>query len=274
MAAEKQAAAGCRLLSAWFCPFAQRAAIALAAARVPGVETTQALGFPAAERYAGSYVKSAELLAANPKGLVPVLVDPQPPDGPGPAVVCDSDAVVQYVGERWPASAGFRLMPDGPAARARARAAARVVHTGVVPAFYRALVRQDPGEQAEGLADLERALVQFAELGESSNPNGPYFHDADRLSYADVLLAPFALRFAVLRHYRPAFAPPDSPWLGRWLAAVEGNEDVRSTCKTAALAAGQDWEEGLVDVYERYAQGTARSKVADAVRSGTSVEAV
>ena len=77
-------AAPLTLYSAWFCPYAQRAWLALLHRGVPFVRV-ESLSHP--DGPAAPYTKLPALLAANPRGLVPTLVD-------GGGRVCGESLVV------------------------------------------------------------------------------------------------------------------------------------------------------------------------------------
>ena len=130
--------------------------------------------------------------------------------------------------------------------------------------FYKVLIRRDPAERAAAFAALLDGLRAF---GAASDAEGPCF-GGDALGLVDVALAPWAARLYILEHYRgPAFRVPPAgdgrdPGLARfhaWAAHVLAHPSVAPT-----LAA----RDALLAVYARYADGTAHSKVADAVRAG------
>ena len=85
------------LYSAWFCPFAQRVWCAMNELGVH-YELVEALQIdPVSE----AYVKDANLLMHNPKGLVPTLVVQENDDSEKSYVVCDSMNILKqlYVSE-------------------------------------------------------------------------------------------------------------------------------------------------------------------------------
>lgn len=80
------------LLTAWFCPFAQRARIALEEKGI-GYEAVESL-----EVVGDGYKKNPDLLQYNPSGLVPVLIHRYDPvlDCPQLLVCCKDVNVDDY----------------------------------------------------------------------------------------------------------------------------------------------------------------------------------
>jgi len=281
-------AAPLTLYSAWFCPYAQRAWLALLHRGVPFVRV-ESLSHP--DGPAAPYTKLPALLAANPRGLVPTLVD-------GGGRVCgESLVVLELVSElQAPDADGAgapELLPADPWARAKARGAAAWVDTALCSPYYQVLVpneRNAPGEWQEKRADafqkLRTNLRKFsAELGDG----GPYYLGAE-LSVVDFALAPWAWRFYVLEHYRGAeFAldrgDPELSAYWRWYDAVVALPAFQATLAVLADEGAkvhtgeQEWqawreaaprtaEEVYICHVRKYADGVAQSKVADAVRAG------
>lgn len=250
--------------SAWFCPFAQRCTIALEHHGVP-YAWEEALGWTVKPSTVGEqgraeeaayHWKSPALLAANPSGMVPTLVEP----GTG-RVVTESLVTVEYVDDyaREHGSTGApSLMPADPAERRRARELASSLNASACSPYYAVLCKQGRDEQLAAFCGLVGALRAFGEgLGERD------FYLGDRLSIVDIALLPWAFRFYVFEHYRGAeFAIPRDGALANyhaWLERCLQIDAVRSTCP--------DKDRYLVHI-EKYATNTARSKVANAVRRG------
>lgn len=256
-----------RYLSAWFCPYAHRATIALEhhARRVP-YEWVEALGWerrasadanrleqegePAHENW--YHWKHPELVEKCPGGLVPTLVDAK-----GRAV-WESLVAVEYVDdlarERGAADEEL-LLPAEPYLRAQARIEADAANKTLCSPYYRVLVRTDPTERKLAFDEMVEDLRAF-----ERKLAGPMFF-GDRLSLVDIALVPWAWRFYVLEHYRgPEFAVPAS--LGayhKWLAHVTSLPQVAKTLPD---------RQAYLEHVGRYADASARSKVANAVRAG------
>jgi len=259
-----------KYFSAWFCPFAHRATIALEHHRSAiAWDWEEALGweerpptgeenFGAAERQNWFYHwKSPGLLAANPLGMIPTLLD----EASGRSVY-ESLLCIEFVDELAAArgSAAPPLLPPCPFERAAARLAAQRVNKEVCSAYYRVLVRTDEAERREGFKKLLQGLRNF--IGEV---RGDYW-GGDSLGLVDCVLLPYAYRLYVLEHYRgPEYAVPsageDGLWekYRAWLHRALSIDSVARTLpnKTRYLAH-----------VAKYAENRARSKVGNAVRRG------
>ncbi|KAL8561938.1 hypothetical protein ACOMHN_001264 [Nucella lapillus] len=229
-----------KLFSSWFCPFAQRSWIALAE---KGVQFEL--------REIDPYDKTPEFLALNPRGLVPTLLH----DG---HTVYESLIVNEYICDVWPQEP--KLMPDDPYQRAQARIWIDFVSKKIVPTFYYILQKQTSAEQEEGKSRMLQNLRAFSA---AMNEQGPYFFGGE-ISLVDIAVLPFALRFYILGHYR-GFALPRDGSLRRiqaWLDACKARPAVQRT-----LAPSDD----LLKKYQRYADDTVKTEVADAIRKGTAL---
>lgn len=199
------------------------------------------------------YNKTPEWLAINPRGMVPVIVH----NGKS---VYESAVCIEYVDEAW--ETGKDLLSKDLYQKARIRIQSDYVGKKIVPPFYRLLMKKLDDEQTAAKQDLVTALkVLFAEKEQS---DGPLF-GGKVLNMVDIMLVPFAYRFAViLPRYRNWSVPEESglePY-HQWYAAVCQCESVRGTMPD---------EEKLVESYRRYAEDTAQSQVAEAVRKGTAL---
>jgi hypothetical protein len=162
-----------RYLSAWFCPFAHRATIALEhhKGRV-SYEWIEALGWERRENKDGStetshewwslpspthlckeycltdwgacryHWKSDELKASNPSGLVPTLIDK---DG---RAIFESLVCIDFVDAVSGASGKDCLVSEDPVEAARARVWADRVNRECCSPYYSVLVRTDDAERA------------------------------------------------------------------------------------------------------------------------------
>ena len=231
-----------KFYNAWFCPFAQRAWIALLE---KGVEFEYVEIDP--------YNKTPEWLAVNPRGLVPAIVH----EGRS---VYESAVCIEYVDEAW--HTGKHLLPSDPYQRARTRIWSDHVTSKIQSPFYRLLMKREEGERGEAKADLLGALQQLvAEM----DPEGPFF-GGKTLGMVDIMLAPYSCRFGtVLKHYRGFEVPrePETTWqrYHTWWSAVEQHPSVKETLPDV---------DKLLASYQRYADDTAQSEVAKAVRKGVS----
>ena len=256
--------------SAWFCPFAHRATLALEhhAGAVP-YEWEESLGweqrpptgneeFTASERKDWWYHwKSPGLLEANPLGMVPTLQDPVSKRAVTESLVC-----IQFVDELAGANGSNAppLLPSDPFDRASARVAAEAVNKSVTSGYYAALVRADDDERAEAFEKILDGLRAF-----TRDSKGDFFSGSS-LGYVDCVLLPYAYRLYVLEHYRGhQFAVPTSGEDGLWERYQSWL--ARATSLPSVARTLPDKERYIKHV-AKYAEGKARSKVGNAVRRG------
>lgn len=227
-----------KLYNAWFCPFAQRAWIAMLEKEVQFEYVEQ-----------DPYNKTPEWLAINPRGLVPVVVHQ------GKSVY-ESSICIEYIDEEW--TTGKNLLPTGAYERARVRILSDHISKKVVPPFYRLLMKKSEEERSQAKKDLVDSLRELFE----DNTDGTLF-GGKTLNMVDIMLFPFAYRFkTVLPYYRDFSIPNEGPLQAyhTWYAAA-------CRCESASKTLPDDQK--LIETYKRYAEDTANSKVADAVRKGT-----
>ena len=264
--------------SAWFCPFAHRCTIALEHhADVVGYEWEEALGWErraptGGENFAADaredwwyHWKSPGLLASNPHGMVPTLVEPL-----SGRAVTESVVAVQFVDELARASGGGAppLVPADPFEAARARVAAEKVNRQVTSNYYQVLVREDDGERRRAFCGILDGLRAFAAdaAPRAGAHAGAFWGGRDVLSLVDCVLLPYAWRLYVLEHYRgPAYAVPTSgdggtwAWYAAWLERATALEPVARTLPDKGR---------YLEHVAKYAHNQARSKVGNAVRRG------
>jgi len=260
-----------KYFSAWFCPYAHRATLALSHhAPIVQYEWEEALGWEkrasrvgeagsdaSAPRDAEFYYhwKAPKLLEYNASGLVPTLVD----EATGRAVT-ESLVCLEFVDEL-AASAGAadetRLIPNDPFEAARCRVWADKVNKYCCSPYYGVLVKADEEGRRESFATLLKGLREFA-----AAKKGDFFSGAAP-SIVDYALLPWAWRYYVLAHYKgKEFAIPHTEDLApfhAWLAAMEALPQVASTLPG---------KERYLEHVAKYAEASARSKVANAVRRG------
>lgn len=230
------------LYNAWFCPFAQRAWLALLE---KGVQFNYVEQDP--------YNKTPEWLAVNPRGMVPAIVHK------GKSIY-ESPVCIEYVDEAW--TTDKQLLPREPYERAWVRILSDHISKKVVPPFYRLLMKKDEKEREEAAQSIIEALkTLFGDIGST----GPFF-GGQSPNMVDIMLAPFAYRFRViLSHYRKFSIPREGEELVRyhqWYSALEANENFRKTLPD---------EQKLIESYQKYADATATSLVGEAIRKGTSL---
>nr|XP_022338248.1 glutathione S-transferase U21-like [Crassostrea virginica] len=218
---------------AWFCPFAQRAWIAL---------LEKGVAFEYIE-YNPYKEKSDEFLRLNPRGLVPVLeVNGQS--------VYESDVCIEFIDEY--GGPTNRLLPLDPLARAKTRIVCGYISREIIPAFYGLLLKQDANTQEK----IKSALLQNLKMLMTYKQNSSPFFGGDKMGMADIMLIPFAARFPVLSHYRGFEIPEEEGYkdFQEWLKACK---EQQSVIKTSC-----DIDKAIM-VYQSYADGSAnvRSKI-------------
>lgn len=256
--------------SAWFCPFAHRATLALEHhADVVPYAWEEALGWekrpPTGDEDLKAedrddfwyHYKSPGLLAANPLGMVPTLVDDMG------RVVTESAVCVQFVDELAKVRGGAAppLVDADPFVAARSRCAADKANRTICSGYYCVLVRTEDDERTAGFALILDGLRAFFEDDDATDVNGPFWGGRDSPGLPDCVLFPYAHRLYVLEHYRgPAFAVPrDFERYWRWYEAMVARPAVARTLPD---------KDRYVAHVAKYAHGKARSKVGNAVRRG------
>jgi glutathione S-transferase len=260
-------------MSAWFCPFAHRATLALEhhAGHVTydwveslGWEKRRATAALDTEHENWYHFKAPELMKHNPLGMVPTLVPPETfhatSGDPTKNVVTESLVCVQFIDELV-AGGTTPIMSSCPYERARARVDADWVNKNICSKYYTVLVRQEAAEQREGFEELVSGLERFATWCEEGP--GAFYAGRDTPGLVDYALFPWAWRLPVFEKYRGMdYAIPRTPALASyhaWLEAMLARDEVRRTLPP--------WEDYLEHI-GRYADGSARSKVGNAVRLG------
>jgi len=128
--------------------------------------------------------------------------------------------------------------------------------------FSGVLVRKDDSERREHFDKLVSGLKNFA--AELEKTDGPLFLPDSQLSNVDLALIPWAYRYYVFEHYRgPDFVIPetdkDLAAYHRWFDSVMSLDSVQRTLPD---------KDRYLEHILKYADGSARSKVANAVRRG------
>ena len=268
-----------RYLSAWFCPFAHRATLALEHHKQAGridYEWVEALGWEQRadeNNVTGTgkewwyHWKAEELRRANPSALVPTLIPiVQRADGTTfndeAKAVYESNVCIQYIDEVSGAAGKDKLVPSDPYEAARVRVWAEKLNKDCCSPYYGILVRKEEEERKEHFEHLIKGLRAFSK--ELEKTDGPLFLADAQLSMADLSLLPWAYRFYIFEHYRgKSFViPEDDPSLKayhEWCNHVFELDSVKRTLP--------DKDRYLVHI-GKYADSSARSKVANAVRRG------
>ena len=195
------------------------------------------------------YVKTADWLAINPRGLVPAMVHHG-------KTIYESAVCLEYIEDVWTGEPS--LFPKEPYSKAYARMWGDFIAKKLVPAFYTCLVKQREEEQAAAKQQILDGLLEFSK---AMDETGPFFH-GDSLGYTDIMFAPWAVRIPVaLTHYRSFDVPRSREYdrYHKWFDAVRTHHVVVQTTEAP---------EDILKMYKKYASDSATSQVADAIRSG------
>jgi glutathione S-transferase len=272
-----------RYLSAWFCPYAHRATIALEHHRTRiDYEWIEALGWyqkeadptkdddrNKAEKEWYYHWKADELKRVNPSALVPTLIPIVIDPNTGNETIVESKAVweslvtIDYIDMVSGATGIDSLVPyDDPYEFARCRIWTEKVNRDCCSPYYDVLVRQDPTERHTYFQKLLKGISSFSK--ELSKTSGPTFLNNAQLCNVDIALIPWAYRYYVLEHYCGAefVIPTNDPLYESF--HIWYNYVIQLDCVQCTIPN----KDRYLDHIQKYANGTARSKVANAVRRG------
>lgn len=210
--------------------------------------------------------KADELKRANPSALVPTLipVDPDTGESDESKSVYESLVTIDFIDQISGATGKDRLVSEDPYEAARSRVWCDRVNRDCCSPYYGVLVRKEDEERMEHFEKLISGLKAFSK--ELTKTSGPLFLADSQLSNVDLALLPWAFRYYVFEHYRgPDYVIPTSdPELKpyhEWYDHV-----INLDCVKRTLPDKDDY----LDHIGKYADSSARSKVANAVRRGVS----
>jgi len=281
-----------RYLSAWFCPYAHRATLALEYhCKFIDYEWVEALGWQqrSSEEMEGHnnhnssstkewyyHWKADELKRVNPSALVPTLIPYKESNLDESKAVYESLVCIDYIDHVARLIATTQSDPltkrtdfvglvpvEDPYLIAKCRIWTDKVNKECCSPYYGVLVRTEDTERWEHFQILLRGLISFSQVLESTP--GPTFLPHGQMSSVDLALIPWACRYHVLEHYRgdkyriSAERYPQLQAYETWFHYVFNLDFVKRT-----LPDPQKYLEHI----QKYADSTARSKVANAVRRG------
>lgn len=192
-----------KVLGVWTSPFVIRVRVALNLKGLPYEYVEEDLGN-----------KSALLLESNPvHKAVPVLIH-------GDRAVSESQVIVQYIDEVWPAdgAGSAALLPSDPYERATARFWAAFVDDRVGSAWHGMLFKcRDEEERAEAVARAQAALETLEGAFWESSKGKPFF-GGDGIGLVDVVLGGYLGWFGVVDRIigRRLIDPARTPLLAAW----------------------------------------------------------
>lgn len=231
-----------KLYSAWYCPFAQRAWMALEHEKIEYdyVEIDP-------------YEKTQEWMKiSRGTGQVPVIVDEK-----NDISVPDSVRVLEYIDAQFFNS--ISLYAQSRVKVADAKYWIDYQGRAIIPYLYRLLqAEQDSDVAGEIEAQLEQGLEGFAA---HMDENGPYFFGRAP-GAVDIAFAPFALRIEILlSHYKNYVLPKDSE---RWRRYHKWWDAMRSFEPLIKTSIGlPDYTDRLIEFYLPYTTGGGQADVTD-----------
>ena len=181
------------------------------------------------------YKKPDELLALNPRGLVPAIRH-------GDWGCHESSVLMEYLEDL---NCGIPLLPpNNPRLRAHCRLWSDHINRKILPHFYGLLQAQEQPKQIEEGSTLK---TEISKLVEAADPTGPFFL-GHHVSFVDIQFAPWIIRLRkVLMPYRGWPEPDEGSRWAAWVYAIESDEAVKATTSSDEL---------YIDSYERYAGKT------------------
>ena len=197
-----------KFYNGWFCPYAQRAWIALLE---KGVEFEYIEQDP--------YNKTPEWLAINPRGAVPAIVYK------GKSVY-ESKICIEYVDEQW--DTGKSILPSDAYQRAKIRILSDHIDKNIASSMFRALARKTDEERATAQKELVDGIKLLFEEFDTSN--GPLF-GGKKLGMLDIMLYPFAYRVILLLSHFRSFSLPKEGFekFHQWYATASACASVQKT---------------------------------------------
>lgn len=223
------------IVSASTCPFAQRTRMVLLQKGVPFELTEIDLE-----------AKPGWFLEISPYGKVPVLQH-------GETVLWESSIINEYLEEVFPEPA---LMPDEPAARAKARIWIDFANTRMVPHVYKMMLRQDEEGQELHRTGLAKAARVMEFDGFRALSDGRFWMGKEP-GVVDFTFFPHVQRFAVLQHYRDFEIPEECVRLRQWIDAMSELDAIRITSAP---------DETLIANWRKYALNTGTGVTAREMR--------
>ena len=233
-----------KLYNAWYCPFAQRAWMALVYKEIV-FEYVEVDPYDSTEWW---------IEASRGAELVPVLVQANS-DGVGETTIVESNRILEYLEDYQPDT--NPIFADDPLQRAEQKYWMDHIGNKITPYLYRFLKASEAGEQRD--ESRESLLEGLITLVQAMDPTGPYF-PGNSVSAVDIALIPFAYRIDVLLGaYRDFKLPQEGKtWqrYRRWYDAMLDHPAFKST----AFEQG-DYERRLVEHYYPYSLGEGQTDV-------------
>ena len=220
-----------KLYSAWYCPFAQRAWMALLKNNISFdyIETDP-------------YDKNPQWMAISKgAGQVPVLVD-------GDLTLTDSCQILTYLDNKQLDKPGL----------ANAEYWMDLANTQIIPYFYRFLTEQSASAQQDAREHMLKGLALFSD---GVSEAGPYFTGAE-IGPIDLAFIPFAYRITLLHNFYRGFKLNSSdPALVKYHAWYQHMTATDIFNNTSMVT--QDYASKMIDFYQIYSEGGGQTDVTD-----------
>jgi glutathione S-transferase len=233
-----------KLYNAWYCPFAQRAWMALV---YKGID----FEYVEVDPYdnTGWWIE-----VSRGAELVPVLVQANS-NGVGETTIVESNRILEYLEDYQPDSKP--IFADDPLHRAEQKYWMDHIGNKITPYLYRFLKASEAGAQRD--ESRESLLEGLSTLTQAMDPVGPYF-SGNSVSAVDIALIPFAYRIDVLLGaYRDFLLPQEGSVWQRYRCWYDAMLD-HPAFKTTAFEQG-DYEQRLVEHYYPYSLGEGQTDV-------------
>lgn len=262
--------------SAWFCPYAQRAWMALEHYQIPYNTIESLIVKDDQNKGDHGYEKNSRLVELNPKGQVPTLeltteiikelgMKIEDVEGDERVNVVDQSFVVkesmicmefirkiaQITGSDKP-----DLIPDE-----TLLSDAKKFDEKICSSFYKILMKPTIDEQNDEYENFANGISEYVDYVQNDG-----FFKSQSPTVVDYAIIPWILRDVVLRHYRPrlqmekVIGKVKFDRLKSYIERMKNLDSVRKTLWTD--------DDTMLQVYRRYADGTAQSQVGQAVRDG------
>lgn len=235
-----------KLYNAWYCPFAQRAWMAL---------VHKGIDFEYVE--VDPYQKS-EWWTRVSRGaeLVPVLVEE---NSDGENTIVESNRILEFLQDYRPEDRP--IFSADPLRRAEQKYWMDHIGNQVTTYMYRYLKASEAGELRDQARD--KMLAGLGAITNAMDIDGPFF-SGDSIDAVDIALIPFAYRIDLLLKAYRDFSLPESgeTWrrYRRWYDAMLAQPSFRATAFDQA-----DYEQRLVVHYYPYSLGDGQKDVTQAV---------
>eukprot|EP00980_Cylindrotheca_fusiformis_P000691 scaffold167_cov110-Cylindrotheca_fusiformis.AAC.19 len=239
------------LLAGDFCPFANRALIAILEKEADPLNPTNFDLQPVCFQMGPEKDPGTKWLYSLDKKTVPVLID-NSNDG---KVIGESMDVVEYVDSLFPEI--HPLQPSEPELKEKMKTYIDR-HGSILPPLFKLLMAQTKDEQKQHSYDLLKALTAMD--NDLQELEGPYLC-GDQFTIADLQIFPFIEQVTVvLKHYRQFVIPDKLEHLHRWYDAVLKRPSVQKTTAdrdevsmNTYCYVEQDRKKYLIEVTEAFA---------------------